>query len=77
MSILDFGLKLDGMDDKTIAQIDAALPALERLAAAWIAAEPCITALIPIITKALPDAVAVAPVIKAVITFEKQKEGES
>jgi hypothetical protein len=77
MSILDMGLGLAGMPEQTIKDLDTQMPALERLAAAIKQAEPLLTQLLPIITKAYPDVVAVTPLVKELIAFAKQKEGES
>ena len=76
MSVLDFGLGLAGMSEATIKELDAKLSALERIAAALHQAEPQITALLPIITKAWPDVVAVTPLVQQLIAFAKQKENE-
>lgn len=77
MSVLDFGLGLAGLPEKTIQDLDAGLPALQRIAAAAKQAEPLITQLMPILTKVWPDIVAVTPLIQELIAFAKQKEGES
>lgn len=74
MSVLDFGLGLAGLPEQTIKDLDTHLPHLERLAEAAKAAEPHITALLPILTKAWPDVVAVTPLIQELITFAKSKE---
>jgi hypothetical protein len=77
MSILDFGLGLAGLPEKTIQDLDTHLPALERIAAAAKQAEPLLTPLIPILTKVWPDVVAVTPLIQELIAFAKQKENET
>lgn len=77
MSVLDFGLGLAGLSQKTIQDLDAQLPALARIAAAAKQAEPLLTQLMPILTKAYPDIVAVTPLIQELIAFAKQKENES
>lgn len=59
MSLLDLGLKFEGLPDKTIADIDAAIPALTRLVALY--------------QQAAPDLAIVAPVIEEVLAFLKQK----
>jgi hypothetical protein len=76
MSILDFGLGLAGLPEATIKDLDTHLPALQRIAAAAKEAEPHITALLPILTKAYPDIVAVTPLIQELIAYAKQKESE-
>jgi hypothetical protein len=76
MSVLDFGLGLAGLPEKTIQDLDKNLPALERIAAAAKQAEPMINQLLPIVTKAYPDIVAVTPLIQELIAFAKQKETE-
>lgn len=76
MSVLDFGLGLAGLPEKTIQDLDKQLPALERIAAAAKQAEPLLTQLLPIITKIYPDIVAVTPLIQELIAFAKQKENE-
>ena len=76
MSILDFGLGLAGMPEDTIKDLDAHLPHLMRIAAAAKEAEPLITQLIPILTKAWPDIVAVTPLAQKLIAFAKQKDGQ-
>lgn len=77
MSVLDFGLGLAGLPAETIADLDKNLPALERLAAALKQAEPLIAPLVPILTKAWPDIVAVTPLVQELIAFAKQKESEA
>lgn len=77
MSVLDFGLGLAGLPEKTIKDLDTQLPALERIAAAAKQAEPLLTPLFPIITKVWPDIVAVTPLVQELIAFAKQKESES
>lgn len=77
MSILDLGLRFEGMSESQIKQIDAALPAFERLAAAWQQAAPIITPLLPIIQKSWPDILVVTPVLQQIVTFIKQKESET
>ena len=76
MSVLDFGLGLAGLPEKTIQDLDKNLSALERIAAAAKQAEPMINQLLPIVTKAYPDIVAVTPLIQELIAFAKQKETE-
>jgi hypothetical protein len=76
MSVLDFGLGLAGLPEKTIQDLDKNLPALERIVAAAKQAEPIINQLLPIVTKAYPDIVAVTPLIQELIAFAKQKETE-
>lgn len=77
MSVLDFGLGLAGLSEKTIKDLDAQLPALERIAAAAKQAEPLLTPLLPILTKVWPDVVAVTPLVQELIAFAKQKESGS
>lgn len=77
MSALDFVARLEGMPEPTLADLDAHLPHLERLAAALKQAEPIINQLIPIFNKAYPDFVAVTPLIQELIAFAKQKETET
>jgi hypothetical protein len=77
MSVLDLALGLAGLPEKTITDLDANLPALERLAADLKMAEPLIAQLIPILTKAMPDIIAVTPLIQELVTFAKQKEAQS
>lgn len=76
MSVLDFGLGLAGLPEKTIQELDKQLPALERLMALVKQAEPLITQLSPIYQRALPDIIAVTPLIQELIAFAKQKESE-
>lgn len=77
MSLLDIGLSFAGLPEVTIKNLDADLPALERLAAAAKELEPLINQAMPIITKAWPDVVLVTPLIQQLIAFAKQKESES
>jgi hypothetical protein len=77
MSILDFGLGLAGLPEQTIRDLDAHLPALQRIAAAALQAEPFMTPLLPILQKAWPDIVAVTPLIQELIVYAKQKENET
>lgn len=74
MSVLDFGLALAGMPEKTIQELDAQLPALERIALAAKTLEPHITAMMPTIDKVWPDIVAVTPLLLDLVTFIKQKQ---
>lgn len=67
MSLLDLGLGLAGLPEQTIKELDKQLPALERLAAAAHEIEP-------IIVKAMPDIVAVTPLIQQLLAFAKQKQ---
>jgi hypothetical protein len=76
MSVLDFGLGLAGLPEKTIQDLDKNLPALERIAAAAKQAEPLLTPLFPLLAKVWPDIVAVTPLIQELIAFAKQKETE-
>lgn len=76
MSVLDFGLGLAGLSEQTIKDLDAHLPALERIAAAAKQAEPLITQIQPILQKVWPDIVAVTPLVQELIAFAKQKETE-
>lgn len=76
MSVLDLGLALAGLPEKTIKDLDNNLPSLERIAAATKQAEPLINQLIPILNKVWPDVVAVTPLVQELITFAKQKENE-
>jgi hypothetical protein len=69
MSLLDFALGFSGMDDATIAELDAALPGLGRLAVAAKDAEPFLTqakphldALAPLLAQAQPHLVALMPI---------------
>lgn len=75
MSMLDFGLALAGLSEKTIQDLDKNLPALQRIAAAAHQAEPLLTQLLPILNKAWPDIVAVTPLVQELIAFAKQKQG--
>lgn len=68
MSLLDLGLGLAGLPEQTIKEFDKQLPALQRIAAAAHELEP-------IITKAMPDIVAVTPLIQQLLAFAKQKQG--
>jgi hypothetical protein len=74
MSLLDIGLRIGGLPQDTIADLDAHLPHIQRLAAALKQAEPIINQLLPIIAKAYPDFVAVTPLALKLITFVKEKE---
>ena len=76
MSVLDFGLGLAGLPEKTIQDLDNNLPALERIVAAAKQVEPLIAQLTPIFAKAYPDIGAVTPLIQELIAFAKQKETE-
>lgn len=60
MSVIDFALGLAGMPEKTIKDLDAAMPAIERLLALY--------------KQAQPDIAAVLPVLQEVTAFIKQKE---
>lgn len=60
MSILDLGLALAGMPTKTVDDLKAALPRIERIIAAY--------------GQAAPDIAAVLPVIEELIAFVKAKE---
>lgn len=73
MSLLQFGLGLAGMPEPTINELTKQLPALERLAAAAKEAEPHLVALQPIVTKAMPDILAVTPLLQQLIAFAKLK----
>ena len=77
MSVLDFGLGLAGLPEKTIKDLDTQLPALQRISAAAKQAEPLLTPLMPILVKIWPDIVAVTPLVQELIAFAKQKENES
>lgn len=77
MSLLNLGLALAGMPEKTINDLNAQLPALERLAAAAKRVEPMIAPLLPELNKAWPDVVAVTPVLQELIAFVKQKQASS
>ena len=74
MTLLDLGLHLEGVPQDTINDLDAHLPHIQRLAAAFKQAEPIITQLMPIFQKAWPDIIAVTPLASKLITFVKQKE---
>lgn len=74
MSILDFGLGLAGLPEATIKELDAQLPALERLAAIAKELEPLLSQALPLITKALPDVAAVTPLVQSLIAFAKEKQ---
>lgn len=76
MSLLNFGLGLAGMPEKTIAELNAQLPALERLAAAAKRVEPLLAPLLPELAKAWPDIVAVTPLLQDLIAFAKAKNTE-
>lgn len=60
MSILDMGLALAGLPEVTIKELDAQLPALERLLALY--------------KQAQPDLTAVTPVVQQLVAFAKSKE---
>ena len=77
MSVLDFGLRLAGMPETTIRELETHLPHLARIVDASKEAEPLIQQLLPIINKAWPDVVAVTPLIQQLVAFAKMKEGES
>lgn len=77
MSFLDLGLALAGMPEKTIKDLSAQLPALERLAATAKRVEPMIAPLLPELNKAWPDIVAVTPLIIELVAFVKQKQAGS
>ena len=76
MSVLDFGLGLAGLPQATIAEFDKQLPALARLAEIAKQAEPLLLQLQPLIAKALPDVIAVTPLVQELIAFAKEKEHE-
>lgn len=69
MSGMDFALSLLGVPQDTIRELDAKLPALERVAVALKEIEPTLT-------KIWPDVVAVSPLVIALIAFAKQKEAQ-
>jgi hypothetical protein len=73
MNLLNFGLGLAGMPEKTIAELNAQLPALERLAAVAKEAEPLLVKLGPYVQRAAPDIIAVTPLIQQLIAFAKAK----
>jgi len=77
VSFLDLGLALAGMPEKTIKDLNAQLPALERLAAAAKRVEPMVAPLLPELQKAWPDIVAVTPLVQELIAFVKQKQASS
>jgi hypothetical protein len=77
VSLLDFGLRLEGLPEETITELDAHLPHITRLVIALKQAEPFITQLMPVLTKAWPDIVAITPLVKQITTFIEQKEKES
>jgi hypothetical protein len=70
------GLGLAGLSEQTIKDLDANLPALQRIAAAAKQAEPLLTPLFPLLARAWPDIVTVTPLIQELIAFAKQKETE-
>jgi hypothetical protein len=88
MSLLDIALKLAGMPQATIDELDRSMPGLARLAVVARNAEPLLTqakphldALLPIAAKlwpqlqaAWPDIVAVTPTIEQLIEFAKSRE---
>jgi hypothetical protein len=74
MSMLNLGLALAGVPEKTIAELNANLPALERLAAAAKRVEPMLAPVMPEIQKAWPDIVAVTPLLQDLIAFVKLKQ---
>jgi len=76
MSVLDIGLAIAGLPQATINELDSGLPSLQRIEAAFQKAEPHITAIIPILNEVWPDIVKVTPLIRDLIAFAKQKEGE-
>ncbi len=76
MSLLNLGLALAGLPEKTIKDLNTQLPALERLAADAKQAEPLIAPLLPLIAKAWPDIVAVTPLLQDLIAFAKAKNAE-
>lgn len=76
MSMLNLGLALAGMSEKTIKDLNAQLPALERLAAAAKRVEPMLAPLGPELQKAWPDIVAVTPLLQDLIAFAKAKNAE-
>ena len=72
MSMLDFALGIAGLDDHLIAELDAALPGLGRLAKAAKSAEPLLTqakphldALAPLLAQAQPHLIALQPIAVA------------
>lgn len=75
MSVLDFELGLAGLPEKTIAELDKQLPALERIATEIRVAEPLITQLMPHAQKVWPDIVAVTPLVQQLVAFAKSKQG--
>lgn len=74
MSALDFALRLEGLPEPVIAELDKQLPALERLAATVKQLEPMLTPILPIVNKAWPDIVAITPLVQSLIAFVKEKE---
>ena len=73
MSMFDFELGIAGLPEVTIAELNKQAPALVRLAAAAKQAEPLIAQLLPIITKAYPDVVAVTPLAQQLTAFVAAK----
>jgi hypothetical protein len=67
MSALDLGLELIGVPDATVTELDAQLPALLRIEAAFQQIEPIVQAV-------WPDIVAVTPLVKDLIAFAKSKQ---
>lgn len=72
MTFLDFALGFSGMDDGTIAKLDAALPGLGRLATAARDIEPLLSqakphldALAPLLAQAHPHLAALQPIAMA------------
>jgi len=74
VSLLDFGLRMEGLPEDVIADLHAHLPHIQRLTLAMKQAEPIIAQLMPILNKAYPDIVAVTPLALELVTFFKEKE---
>lgn len=74
MNLLNLGLALAGLPEKTIGELNTSLPALERLAAAAKRVEPMLAPIMPELQKAWPDIVAVTPLLADLIAFAKQKQ---
>ena len=88
MSFLDFGLRLAGLPDQAIADLDAALPGMARLAARarelqpilekakphLDALEPLLHQAMPILQKAYPDLLAVMPTVEKLVEWAAAME---
>ena len=79
---MNFGLKIllgaEGLSGEQIAQVEQAIPALQRLDAALLQLDPIIRKVwpelqpaIPIVEKAYPDFVTVLPVVQLLLKLAK------